>query len=232
VFTICHQCVRDVTAMLEYRWLNHGIAYVPVLELVVHDFDHALDVFKRTHQKHNLPGHFGRRDTLDAVWPAGLPRTQEMDALYLHHTPSGIKMQTGLSPMRLHGLDTLQKGQIGYRWTSTSPGLLLSAAWPTAHVVIMDEAGGGNPIIAVTDAPGTPVLARIDAGTAFPIAGSMADFFLAMAALIDIVYGEFDVFDVGDDDGLSEAFLARLTEQVEPILGKENCARFVDCFYG
>jgi hypothetical protein len=198
----------------------------------VQDFDQALDVLKRIHQKHNLPGHFGRRETLDAVWPAGLPRAQEVDALYLHHTPSGIKLQTGLAPMRLHGLDTLQKGQIGYRWTSTAPGLSLSAAWPAAHLVIMDEVGGGNPIIAVTDMPGTPILARIDAGTAFQIAASMAHFFLAMAALIDIVYGEFDVFDVGDDDGVNEVFLARLTEQIEPVLGKENCVRFVDYFYG
>lgn len=198
----------------------------------MHGLDHSLNTFKRIHQKHHLPGHFGKRDTLDAVWPAGLPRTQEMDALYLRHTPSGIKLQTGLAPMKLHGLDTLQKGQVGYRWTSTSPGLLLSAAWPSAHLVIMDEAGGGNPIIAVTDVPGTPILARIDAGTAFPIAASMADFFLAMAALIDIVHGEFDVFDIGDDDGVSEVFLARLTEQIEPILGKENGVRFVDYFYG
>lgn len=49
---------------------------------------------------------------------------------------------------------------------------------------------------------------------------------------MDIVYGEFNIFDLSDDESVSGAFLTRLNDEISPILGQDNIARFVDYFYG
>ncbi|MNG20628.1 hypothetical protein D3C84_1049000 [compost metagenome] len=76
------------------------------------------------------------------------------------------------------------------------------------------------------------MFASYDVVQPFQIADSLADFIRALSRLIDIVYGEFNIFDLSDDDGISDAFLKRLLEEVEPILGEDNTSRFVDYFYG
>ncbi|MBD1106703.1 hypothetical protein HXV84_09485 [Pseudomonas amygdali pv. morsprunorum] len=57
-------------------------------------------------------------------------------------------------------------------------------------------------------------------------------FFLALSKLIDIVYGEFDIFEISDDDGLNDAFVAKIASDLKPILGQENFERFIEYFYG
>lgn len=126
----------------------------------------------------------------------------------------------------------LNKAQTGYRWINSIDGPVLSDEWPSQHVVIMDDMGGGKPIIAVTNTYATPVFASYDVVEPFQIAESLADFIFALSRLIDIVYGEFDIFDVADDDGISTAFMARLNSEITPVLGEANKDRFVDYFYG
>ncbi len=96
----------------------------------------------------------------------------------------------------------------------------------------MDDRGGGKPIIAVTNVKNTPVLASFDCVEPFKIADSLADFISALTKLIDIVYDEFDIFDISNDDGISTTFMARVNSEITPILGDDNRRRFVDYFYG
>ncbi|MNI73958.1 hypothetical protein D3C73_1300060 [compost metagenome] len=96
----------------------------------------------------------------------------------------------------------------------------------------MDDSGGGKPIIAVTDVEKTPVFASYDVVESFQVADSLADFILALSRLVDIVYGRFNIFDLSDDEGVSSIFLTMLNDEVAPILGEDNAARFIDYFYG
>jgi hypothetical protein len=201
-------------------------------EKLVGDIDDALNQLRLIHEKYQLPGAFAQPGASELAWPAMLPSSPEVELLYTAHAPSGVRLETGAMPMKLHGRDTLEQGQVGYRWSSLPAGLQRDEAWPDAWLVIMDIVGGGNPVIAVTNEAGTPVLAGYDGVGPFKVADSLADFVLAMSSLIDIVYGEFDVSEVGDDDGPSEAFAARVTESIEPLLRKDNFARFADYLYG
>lgn len=45
-------------------------------------------------------------------------------------------------------------------------------------------------------------------------------------------YGELNISDMGDDEGLSDVFISRLTEELLPTLGQDNFESFVDYFYG
>jgi hypothetical protein len=75
------------------------------------------------------------------------------------------------------------------------------------------------------------VYASYDIVAPFQIADSLADFILALSKMMDVVCGEFNVFDLSDD-GVSDAFLTRLQDEIGPILGDENTGRFIDYFYG
>jgi len=45
-------------------------------------------------------------------------------------------------------------------------------------------------------------------------------------------YGEFNVFDLGDDEGLRDVLISRLRDELLRTLGQNNFKRFVDYFYG
>lgn len=196
------------------------------------DTDGALKELSAVHAKYNLPGRFLASSDLSVRWPAELPRSADLDVFYNDYEPDGVKIETGLTPLKLFDMVALKKAQIGYRWINTTDGAVLSDEWPAQDLVIMDDIGGGKPVIAVTNVEKTPVLASYDAVKPFQIAESLADFILALSRLIDIVYGEFNIFDVSDDDGISDAFIARLNAEIGPILGEDNRSRFMDYFYG
>ncbi|MEG1038259.1 MAG: hypothetical protein RSE22_07885 [Mucinivorans sp.] len=193
----------------------------------------ALKELDLVHKKYKIPGRFLASSDVLARWPSELPRSAELDVFYNEYEPSGIKIETGLTPLKLFGMMELNKGQLGYRWINTKEGTVLDEEWPDKNLVIMDDNGGGKPIIAVTDVEKTPVFASYDVVEPFQVAESLADFILAISRMIDIVYGEFNVFDLSDDDdGVSDAFIARLSSEIGPILGEDNAVRFIDYFYG
>lgn len=194
--------------------------------------DDALKELSFMHAKYQLSGQFVASGNASVRWPAELPRSAEIELYYNNYEPKGIKIETGLTPLKLFEVEGLKKGQVGYRWINTADGAVLDNEWPVSDLVIMDDSGGGKPIIAVTNVASTPVFASYDVVQPFQIADSLADFIRALSRLIDIVYGEFNIFDLSDDDGISDAFLNRLLEEVEPILGEDNTSRFVDYFYG
>lgn len=196
------------------------------------DIRDALRELSLVHSKYQIAGDFLASHDVAVRWPAELPRSPELDIFYNEYEPTAVKIETGITPLKLFDIVSLKKGQLGYRWVNTAEGSVLDDEWPTQNLVIMDDNGGGKPIIAVTDEEKTPVFASYDVMQPFKVAESLADFILALARLIDIVYGEFNIFDVFDDDGVVDAFMVRLNDEVGLILGEDNKNRFVDYFYG
>ncbi|WP_085673417.1 MULTISPECIES: hypothetical protein [unclassified Pseudomonas] len=196
------------------------------------DIEKALKALRLVHDKYQITGRFVASKDVAVRWPTELPRSAEVDFLFNEYEPVGVKIETGLTPLKLFDIASLQKGQFGYRWINAASGAVLSDEWPVQDLVIMDDNGGGKPIIAVTDVDQTPVYASYDVVAPFQVADSLADFILALSKMIDVVYGEFNIFDLSDDDGVSDAFLTRLQDEIGPVLGGENTDRFVDYFYG
>lgn len=189
----------------------------------------GLAAFSQAHAKYVLPGNISAAPT-SLTWPNDVPRSPELYEFYSRH-PAGVKIETGFTPRHVIDIKKLEKGQAGYLWNVTASGNTINPSWPKEYVVFMDSAGG-NPVIAVVNQEGTPVCAAYDAIEPFRISDTLGEFFLALSKLIAIVYGEFNVFDIGDDDGLSDVFISRLTEELLPTLGQDNFERFVDYFYG
>lgn len=193
---------------------------------------HAAAELARVHNKYNLPGGFQRRGEVSAKWPSALARSVELEHFYNEYEPIDVKIETGFTPLKLFSLYSIEKGQVGYKWVNVGAVATLNKEWHHAFVVVMNDSGGGKPVVAVTNVKNTPVYASYSAVAPFKISDSLADFIFALAKLVEIVYGEFDVFEVSDDDGLSSLFVARLNDEISPLLGEENFERFFDYFYG
>ena len=195
--------------------------------------DNAFKELRRVHKKFDIEGRFENNGQANAKWPQTLPRSAEMDSFDELCEPVDVEVETGLTPICFFNLDALEDGQVGFKWAGESNKTELNGNWPAQHLVFMDDIGGGKPVIAVTDMPGTPVLASYDAVAPFKIADSLADFLLAFAKTVEIVHGKFDIFDIyNDDDELSSTFVKLLKKEVSPLLGEDNYERFFDYFYG
>ena len=58
-------------------------------------------------------------------------------------------------------------------------------------------------------------------------------FIFSLAELIDLVYGQYDIFDIADDnDEVKKDFMDELKVRVVPFIGDENFNAFYDYFYG
>ncbi|WP_434136419.1 hypothetical protein [Pseudomonas luteola] len=194
--------------------------------------ENSLNNLVLLHQKYQLNGGFQKNHEIEKNWPKELPLSPELIFLYENFEPIGVKIETGIIPIIIFSASDLKGKQIGYKWQNEAGNLKYIRSWPAEFLVIAENVGGGNPIIAATESNGTSVYASIDASPAIRIANNLADFIDALAILIDIVYGEFEIFEVGDDDGLYEDFIEKLQQRIEPLLGKENYRNFFDYFYG
>jgi hypothetical protein len=197
------------------------------------ELEKALIELRRIHKKFQLDGSFEKNGQVNATWPQTLERSVETDFFYDNYEPVDVEVETGLTPIRFFDLNILEDAQVGYKWDGNSNKSQLNTHWPASSVVFMDDIGGGKPVIAVTGIDGTPVFASYDVVLPFKIADSLADFFFAFAKLIEVVHGQFEIFEIyNDDDELSSKFVKLLTKEVSPLLGKENFERFFDYFYG
>lgn len=195
--------------------------------------DNAFKELRRVHKKFDIEGCFEKSSQTHAKWPTTLPRSAETDYFYDNCEPVDVEVETGLTPICFFSLSTLEGGQVGYKGAGDSNKTQVNGNWPAQYLVFMDDIGGGKPVIAVTDMPGTPILASYDAVAPFKIADSLADFLLAFAKTVEIVHGKFDIFDIyNDDDELSSKFVKLLNKEVSPLLGEENYERFFDYLYG
>lgn len=150
-----------------------------------------------------------------------LSKSQELELYFDKFNPSGEKIETGFTPIKLFSAEQLDKAQIGYE------GL------PENHIVFADDNGGGKPIMAIVDEAGTPVYANYDSGSPFKISDDLSVFISAITELVEIVYGGYSIFDIADDeDVIKDSFVSEMNARIKPILGDENFDRFFDYFYG
>lgn len=150
-----------------------------------------------------------------------ISNSKELNVCFSKFIPSGEKIETGFTPIKLFSASQLDKAQVGYE------------NFPKEFLVFADDNGGGKPIIAVTNQVGTPVYANYDTEEPFAIADDLGCFFLAMSELIKIVYENFEIFDIADEnDELKPDFIKESEERLIPVLGNEMFSAFFDYFYG
>ena len=170
--------------------------------------------------KYSLSGSFRTVNDLDNAFPSNLPRSTEVEFLYENYNPEKLKIETGFTPIKLHSVSELLKAQNGYEYLLKN------------YLVIGDDLGGGKPIIAVVDEGNTPIYASYDVIEPFKIACSLSGFIFSLAELIDLVYGQYDIFDIADDnDEVKDDFIDELRKRIVPLIGNENFDAFYDYFY-
>ncbi|ERT10542.1 hypothetical protein LGZ99_22550 [Photorhabdus temperata] len=199
------------------------------------ELERALIELSNVHEKFNLQGKFEGNNSVELKWPNSIEYSEEINFFFNKFEPINIKIETGITPITFFEVEKIEQAQYGYRWIKDSASISDNPKWSKNHLVFMDDFGGGKPIIAITDIKGTPIYANYSVGEPFKIADSLADFFLSIAKLIEIVYGKFNIFDIGDnndDDELSSEFIDIITNEIKPIIGSNNFESFFDYFYG
>ncbi|EPK3136308.1 hypothetical protein [Enterobacter cloacae] len=190
-------------------------------ETIVNEIEKALKQLIVICNKYSLSGSFSNVNDLDNAFPPNLPRSTEVEFLYENYNPEKLKIETGFTPIKLHSVSELLKAQNGYEYL------------PNNYLVIGDDLGGCKPIIAVVDEGNTPVYASYDVIEPFKIADSLCGFIFSLAELIDLVYGQYDIFDIADDnDEVKHGFINELRERIVPLIGNENFNAFYNYFYG
>lgn len=190
-------------------------------ETIVNEIEKALKQLIVICNKYSLSGSFSTVNELDNAFPSNLPRSTEVEFLYKNYNPEKLKIETGFMPIKIHSVSELSKAQSGYEY------------FPKNYLVFGDDLGGGKPIIAVVDERNTSVYASYDVIEPFKIAGSLSGFIFSLAEIIDLVYGQYDIFDIADDNGeVKDDFIDELRKRIVPLIGNEGFNAFYDYFYG
>lgn len=190
-------------------------------DTIVNEIEKALKQLIIICNKYSLSGSFSTVNDLDIAFPSNLPRSTDVDYLYKNYNPEKLKIETGFTPIKIHSVSELSKVQSGYEYL------------PNNYLVFGDDLGGGKPIIAVIDEGKTSVYASYDVIEPLKIAGSLSGFIFSLAELIDLVYGQYDIFDIADDnDEVKNDFIDELRKRIVPLIGNEGFNAFFDYFYG
>lgn len=190
-------------------------------ETIVNEIEKALKQLIVICNKYSLSGNFSTVNELDNAFPSNLPRSTEVEFLYKNYNPEKLKIETGFMPIKIHSVSELSKAQSGYEY------------FPKNYLVFGDDLGGGKPIIAVVDERNTSGYASYDVIEPFKIAGSLSGFIFSLAEIIDLVYGQYDIFDIADDNGeVKDDFIDELRKRIVPLIGNEGFNAFYDYFYG
>lgn len=190
-------------------------------DTIANEIEKALKQLIIICNKYSLSGSFSTVNDLDIAFPSNLPRSTDVDYLYKNYNPEKLKIETGFTPIKIHSVSELSKVQSGYEYL------------PNNYLVFGDDLGGGKPIIAVIDEGKTSVYASYDVIEPLKIAGSLSEFIFSLAELIDLVYGQYDIFDIVDDnDEVKNDFIDELRKRIVPLIGNEGFNAFFDYFYG
>lgn len=190
-------------------------------DTIVNEIEKALKQLIIICNKYSLSGSFSTVNDLDNAFPSNLPRSTDVDYLYKNYNPEKLKIETGFTPIKIHSVSELSKVLSGYEYL------------PNNYLVFGDDLGGGKPIIAVIDEGKTSVYASYDVIEPLKIAGRLSGFIFSLAELIDLVYGQYDIFDIADDnDEVKDDFIDELRKRIVPLIGNEGFNAFFDYFYG
>ncbi|WP_229729653.1 hypothetical protein [Paenibacillus silvae] len=120
----------------------------------------------------------------------------------------------------------LHRQQLGFRWTGLQEPYEESASWPPNHVVIANM--NDDPVIVDTEAPDSPVYAAFEGGEAKIVAHSLADFFNALAILIESA--RTYAGEVKDEETFETKpeYLSEVQPKLEALLGEENTKHLIE----
>lgn len=195
--------------------------FMDASDTIVNEIEKALKQLIVICNKYSLSGSFSTVNDLDNAFPSKLPRSTEVEFLYKNYNPEKLKIETGFTPIKIHSISELSKAQSGYEYL------------PNNYLVFGDDLGGSKPIISVIDEGNTSVYASYDVIEPFKIAGSLSGFIFSLAELIDLVYGQYHIFDIADDnDEVKSDFIDELRKRISPLIGNEGFNAFYDYFYG
>jgi len=114
----------------------------------------------------------------------------------------------------------LFRQQLGYRWLGTGEPYQASPSWPPEHVVIANY--NDDPLIVDTASPASPVYGRIDGSEAFLLADSLADFFSALALLIEAAFAMEGNVTNEETFEIEAAFVEEVRPKLVQLLGKDK----------
>lgn len=139
--------------------------------------DLALTELTRTFNYFNIKVEFEKASPKLEKWPIQLKTSMEVEYFFENYNPINVRFETGFCPLEIFSIDKIEKAQIGYKWINKNGELTPNPKWNSNLIIIMDDLGGGKPIIAKIDEPGTPVYASYDIKEPFKVADSLPEFF-------------------------------------------------------
>lgn len=192
------------------------------------ELENAIEDLKRLFEKYGIRGQFVKQVNRPLN---DLPTNRELDFYFENFNPVNVKIDTGASPFKLIDWSGLSKAQLGYRWNANNGRPI--DRWNLNDIVIGDDMGGGKPIIVRTNIEPSPVFASYEGVPPFEVADSLVNFLKALGLLIDLVYGDYNIFEINnDDESVKDEFTIEIKRRLIPVLGAENSERIYDYFYG
>ncbi|AZS49450.1 hypothetical protein DM558_01050 [Entomomonas moraniae] len=163
---------------------------------------------------------------------------KDVDPSYLHNNNclmefysqfelKHLTIQTGVSSISFIDYLNLKERNTKYSFSSLKE---------QDYIVLSEQTGGGDPILFnFLDNNSTPsIYAAYDVLEPFKIANNFLQFIEALTVLVDIVYNEYDIYEIytnDDCDEIKPEFLSKIDMKLSPILG-ENIDGFMRYFYG
>ncbi|MFD1175879.1 hypothetical protein ACFQ3W_06110 [Paenibacillus puldeungensis] len=120
----------------------------------------------------------------------------------------------------------LQRQQLGFRWIGQNEPYRESETWQSQHVVIANF--NDDPLIVDTSSQDSPVYACVAGANPECVAASLADFFIALAILIEGAYAFGGEVKDGESFETKETYLELVEPPLWELLGKETTAHLID----
>ncbi|MFJ4068924.1 hypothetical protein ACIPW4_27080 [Pseudomonas sp. NPDC089996] len=71
------------------------------------DIEEAMKALRLAHDKYQVAGRFVASKDAAARWPTELPKSAEIDFLFSEYEPIWVRIETGLTPMKLFDVASL-----------------------------------------------------------------------------------------------------------------------------
>lgn len=120
----------------------------------------------------------------------------------------------------------LHRQQLGFRWIGMQEPYEESGSWPPYHIVIANV--NDDPIIVDAAAPASPVYAAFEGGEPQRVADSLADFFDALAILIESARSLGGEVKDEETYETKPEYLSEVQPKLEELLGEKHTAQLLE----
>ncbi|SCX85545.1 hypothetical protein SAMN05720606_101239 [Paenibacillus polysaccharolyticus] len=120
----------------------------------------------------------------------------------------------------------LHRQQLGFRWVGMQEPYEESTSWSPNHVVIANV--NDDPIIVDAQAPASPVYAAFEGGEPQRVADSLADFFTALAILIESACSFSGEVKDEETYETKPEYLVQVQPKLEELLGEAHTKHLIE----